>query len=94
MRVRWTRGARRNLAQAVDYIAKDNPDAGTGIAKQILMAAQMLEQHPLLGRPGRLKGTRELVVPRLSFVIRYRITGEAIQLIRIHHTARRWPEEK
>jgi toxin ParE1/3/4 len=92
MQVKWLRSALRNLHQAVDYIAHDNPVAASIAAEGIWEATTRLEQHPYMGRPGRLKGTRELVVPRLPYVIRYRIKTETVEILRIHHTAQRWPE--
>lgn len=93
MRVKWLRGALRNLHQAVDYIAQDNLVAASAVAEGIGECATRLEQHPHMGRPGRLKGTRELIVPRLPYVIRYRIKAETVEILRIHHMAQRWPEE-
>lgn len=46
-----------------------------------------------MGRVGRLKTTRELIVPGLPYVIRYRIKKETVEILRIHHMAQRWPEE-
>ena len=60
MRVMWLRGALRNLHQAVDYIATDNRNAAIDVAERIIDTATRLEQHSFLGR---LKATRELIVP-------------------------------
>ena len=93
MRVKWLRGALRNLQQAVDYIARDNRGAAVEVSERIREAALQLEHHPFMGRPGRLTATRELIVPKLPYVIRYRVKLETVEILRIHHTARRWPEE-
>ena len=93
MRVRWLRGSLRNLQQAVDYIARDNRSAAVDVAERIIETASRLEQHPFMGRPGRLKATSELIVPGLTYVIRYRINKETVEILRIHHMAQRWPEE-
>ena len=52
----------------------------------------MLLLHPKLGRAGRIKGTRELVVSRTSFIVAYRIEGQRIEVIRLLHGAQRWPD--
>ena len=93
MRVRWLRGALRNLHQAVDYIARDDRSAAVDVAQRIIQTASRLEQHSFMGRPGRLKATRDLIVPGLPYVIRYRINKETVEILRIHHIAQRWPEE-
>jgi toxin ParE1/3/4 len=92
MHVKWLRGALRNLHQAVNYIAQDNPIAAASVAESIWEVVTRLEQHPYMGRLGRLKGTREVVVPRLPYVIRYRIKTETLEILRIHHMAQRSPE--
>lgn len=45
-----------------------------------------------MGRPGRVPGTRELVIPRTTFIVPYRLVGNTIQILRIFHGTRRWPE--
>lgn len=92
MRVRWLRGALSNLHQAVEYIAQDNPKAAASVAMRIKEAVDSLMRFPNLGRPGRLKGTRELRVTALPYIIRYRVTKQHIEILRIHHTSQLWPE--
>jgi toxin ParE1/3/4 len=52
----------------------------------------LLPNNPEMGRPGRVPGTRELVIPRTPFIVPYRLVGNTIQVLRIFHGARRWPE--
>lgn len=47
---------------------------------------------PESGRTGRVEGTCELVVPRTPFIVPYRVKGEVIEILGVHHTARRWPK--
>lgn len=76
----------------LDYIARENPfaaiDQGDHIARQV----GQLVQHPEMGRPGRMQGTRELVVSRTPFIVIYRIQRERIELLRVLHGAQRWPK--
>ena len=51
----------------------------------------MLLQHPQMGRPGRKKGTRELVISRTPFIVVYRAKGARIEIIRLLHGAQQWP---
>jgi toxin ParE1/3/4 len=48
---------------------------------------------PHRGRPGRWPGTRELVIPRTPYIVPYRVQGDLIEILRVFHGARRWPEE-
>jgi plasmid stabilization system protein ParE len=45
-----------------------------------------------MGRPGRVPGIRELVIPTTPYIVPYRVQREAIQILRVYHGARRWPD--
>ncbi|MEE8528591.1 MAG: type II toxin-antitoxin system RelE/ParE family toxin [Gammaproteobacteria bacterium] len=62
MRIRWTEPAARALESIQDYIAKDNPRAAFEVAQRIRGAISQLEEHPKIGRTGRVRGTYELVL--------------------------------
>ncbi|BAT61811.1 plasmid stabilization system protein [Variibacter gotjawalensis] len=49
-----------------------------------------LAMHPMLGRAGRVAGTRELI-PHKSYRIVYEVKDERIVILAIVHTARMWP---
>jgi len=53
----------------------------------------LLKKNPALGRAGRVAGTRELVVAGTPYVVPYRVRGEAVEILRVFHAARRWPEK-
>ena len=92
MKAVWSRRAIRHLVKVRDYIAEDSPDAAADVAARILAAIRNLERFPNLGRPGRLSGTRELVVPNTPYIIPYRIRRGRIELIAVFHGRQRWPE--
>lgn len=91
MRVRWTRLALADLAAARDYIAREAPEAAARVVDRIEGAVRNLERHPALGRPGRVDGTRELVVPGTPFIVPYRVHGDSVEILALLHAARRWP---
>lgn len=93
MRVRWTGPAVDDIEAIRRHILPHNPAAAQTVAKASVAAAADLSKFPARGRPGRLSGTRELVVARLPFVIVYRIREHDVQILRVVHTARRWPEK-
>ncbi len=68
-RLNWTERASQQLFEAWLYIAPDDPSAADQMAGRILSAAHRLATHPLTGRPGRRKGTRELPVPRTPYLL-------------------------
>ena len=91
MQVRWLRRALKNLDEEVEYIARDDPEAAARIVERIAASVERLASYPASGRPGRVVGTRELVIPGTAFVVPYRIRGETVEILRILHAARKWP---
>ena len=63
--------------------------------EEIEHQVDMLMQHPKMGRPGRMKGTRELVISRTPFIVVYRLEGtQRIEVIRLLHGSQQWPPER
>ena len=91
MRVEWLHTALTNLDAEAEYIARENPEAAARVVAKIAAAVQRLARHPGMGRPGRVPGTRELVVPGPPYLIPYRVRSESVQILRVFHAARRWP---
>ena len=83
MRVKWLRTALRNLDEEATYIALDDPAAARLVVERVLTAVEGLAQHPAIGRPGRVPGTRELVVPRTRYIVPYRVRRETIEVLRL-----------
>lgn len=92
MRVRWLRKALRNLDDEASYIAADNPAAAQLVVQRVFEAVAMLPDQPAIGRPGRVPGTRELVVLNTRYIVPYRVRGRTIEILRVFHTSRRLPE--
>ena len=90
----WLPEANRNRFAQLDYIAQDNPLAAANQDEEIEHQVEMLLQHPKMGRPGRSKGTRELVISRTPFIAVYRLKGaQRIEIIRLLHGSQQWPPE-
>ena len=93
MRVRWTLPALANLDSIQDYIAERNPSAVSRLVNDILDRTDtLLSNNPEIGRPGRVAGTRELVLPGTSYVVAYRLR-EAVEILAVMHGAREWPDK-
>ena len=91
MRVRWLRTALRNLDAEAAYIAAEDPVAARTVVERVLNAVETLADHPAIGRPGRVAGTRELVVPKTRYIVPYRVRGQTVEVLRVFHTSRRLP---
>jgi addiction module RelE/StbE family toxin len=90
MTIRWTPTALADLESLHAYISDDQAAAAHRTVDRILNGIDALAQHPEMGRPGRVSGTRELVVPPL--VVAYKVRHGAVEIMAIIHGARRWPD--
>ena len=86
----WLRRAERSLEAIADYIARENRQAAH-TTPTIRMVARFSDSATL-GRPGRVPGTRGLVVAGTPYILPYRVQGEIIQILHVLHGARQWPE--
>lgn len=92
MQVKWLRRALRNLEEEAAHIARDNPQAAAALVSQADESTRLLVRHPDIGRPGRVPGTRELVLPNFSCITPYRVREQRVEILRVFHTARKWPQ--
>ena len=90
MTVKWTKTALINLGLIADYISRDNGTRAKTFVQEIYKKANVLTEFPTIGRPGRVIGTRELIVHK-NYIIAYRVRGEDAEIIRVHHVAKQWP---
>ena len=93
MTIVWSPRAIEHLAHLRAYIARDNPKAANRIASALLEAVERLAEPPGLGRPGRVAGTRELVVPGTPYLIPYRLRGDRLEVIAVFHGRQKWPKQ-
>ena len=90
MKLLWTELARDDRRSIREYIAQDNPVAAVELDEQLSKRTNQLTEQPDIGRPGRVDGTRELVIHR-HYVVIYDVVAEEVQILRVLHTSRRWP---
>jgi addiction module RelE/StbE family toxin len=91
VRIKWLRTALASLDAEAEYIARDNPAAASRAVTLIVEAVKRLQEFPASGRPGRVPGTRELVIPGTPYIVPYRVRGDTLEILRVFHAARRWP---
>ena len=89
-RLDWRPLALTDRAAIMGYIAQDNPAAAIALDEEFETEAELARKNPTLYRPGRVKGTREIVV-RPNYVMVYRIKPKAVEILRVLHAAQRWP---
>ncbi len=90
MAVKWNKTALANLAAIAEYIEQDSPIRAQSFVLELREKVNALVQFPAMGHPGRVLGTRELVVHE-NYIVPYRLRGDVVQVLRVHHVAKRWP---
>ena len=90
MQIKWLTKALQNLNDEADYIAQEDPAAARKIVAQIFAAAD----NPGMGHPGRIHGTRELVIADTRYIVPYRVRPalQQIEILRAFHSSRRLPK--
>lgn len=91
MQIRWEEDALSDLAALRGYIEQDNPAAARKVAQRIIESVNLLIDQPLLGGPGRIHKTRELVISNTPYTIIYHASADMITILRVFHQARKWP---
>ncbi len=90
MNILWSPEAVEDLTSLRSYIAEDDPAAARKVVLHIMHSIQqLLPDNPQMGRPGRVPGTRELVISKTPFIMPYRLQRNLIQILRVYHGARR-----
>ena len=89
----WAQFALSDRDDIFTYIEAENPRAAIHVDEQIVLAARRLLDFPESGRPGRLAGTRELVIPRTPYIAAYAVTADTVRVLRILHSPQMWPDE-
>ena len=90
MHLVWTEHAILRRREIFTYIAADDVDAARKLDEDFQQAAARLPQFPGMGRNGHVTGTREIVV-RNSYILVYRVVVDTLQILTIHHAARKHP---
>lgn len=93
MNVVWTPRSQQNLRAAARYLMQFNPSAALAMVRAVRAAPSRLARHPASGRPGRVEGTRELIVTGTPYILPYRISGGTIEILAVLHSSRQWPDQ-
>jgi len=92
MEIVWLKTALQNLDDLAEYIAEENPTAAAKVVTEILQQIDQLANQPSIGRPGRVVGTRELVISGTHYLVPYRIKNNQVEILRVFHTSQNPPK--
>ena len=88
MRIRWTPAAAADLEEINDYLKERHPEYWQPTVIKLYAGIRSLKELPNRGRPGRQRGTRELLFSPLPYVVVYRVKHRSVEVLRIFHGAR------
>jgi len=88
----WSAFALADRDDIFVHIEADNPIAAITVDERIVAGVRRLQDFPESGRPGRIAGTRELVVSGTPYVAAYAVTETAVRILRVLHGAQQWPD--
>ena len=93
MKLLWSAFALADRDAIFTHIEADSPRMAIAVDERIAAAARQLVDFAKSGRPGRVAGTRELVVTGTPYIAAYAVTADTVRILRVLHGAQRWPEE-
>ena len=91
--IRWLKRALANLDAEAAFIALDNRAAAARVVHAIARTVELIAQHPGMGRPGRVEGTRELMVADTPDLVPYRVRNNVVETLRVFHGVRKRPRK-
>jgi toxin ParE1/3/4 len=91
VRLEWSVGARADRTRIIEYISHNRLLSALEVDERIGAIDPQLRRFPDSGRPGKVRGTRELVVQRTPYIAIYEIRDDVVFILRVIHGAQRWP---
>ncbi|MCI3206219.1 type II toxin-antitoxin system RelE/ParE family toxin [Pandoraea capi] len=91
MRLEWSPHAIQDRSDIYEFVEERSPNAAIWIDSRIDQQLLTLLRFPSAGRPGRVPGTRELVITRTPYIAAYRPLPTRVRVLRIYHNAQMWP---
>ncbi|MEF3696846.1 type II toxin-antitoxin system RelE/ParE family toxin [Desulfolutivibrio sp.] len=94
MSIEWTVLAAGDLDGVMEYVGRDDWPTAERVGREIVAAVSRLAAFPGLGRPGRVEGTRELIVPDIPYIVVYEVRGDRVCVLRLLHAAQAYPPQQ
>ena len=88
MKLVWTERFRNGLRHEYEFIRQRNPHAALQVLDRIINTCRRLSEFPQSGRSWRVKGTLELVIPGLPYIVIYSVKKDVVLILNLFHTSR------
>jgi toxin ParE1/3/4 len=92
MQIKWLKKALINLEHSAEYLQEQNPQSARDFVKEVHELTELLKANPAMGRPGRVFGTRELILQKFPYLIPYRVKDNRIEILRVLPTRMNQPD--
>jgi toxin ParE1/3/4 len=92
MHIVWRRQAERDLQHVFEFVLERDPGAAEQLCDRSERRVAQLRDHPHMGPPGRVAGTRELIVAGTPYIVAYRVAASQVDALAVIHASRRWPQ--
>jgi plasmid stabilization system protein ParE len=83
----------RELRHQLEWIAAKNLKAAIAADGRVRVALRRLQRFPGIGRRGPIEGTREFFIPRTRFIVAFRVSDVAVEIVALRHVRQKWPEQ-
>ncbi len=89
MLIKWAVSAQEDLRSILQYfINEQDEETGQELVNGLFGSTTRLENFPLSGKPGEIHDTRELILPKLSYILVYKVNNATVEIIRVIHTSK------
>ena len=96
MKVRVTDDATEDLRHIKAFISGRDATAAESVIDRIRQTLALLSTLPRLGHAGSVQGTYEISIPRVPFLVVYRVDvgdrHEELVILRVYHAAQDRPD--
>jgi toxin ParE1/3/4 len=92
MKLVWSEQARQEWTAQYRFYLERNPDAARRVRQAVMEGAKRLRAHPKIGRPGRVEGSRELVISGTPFLLVYDENPARVEILHVYHGRQNWQE--
>jgi toxin ParE1/3/4 len=86
LRIVWTDDAVANLEAIFTYVSAFNPAAADALANRLIAVADSMATFPHRGRD--VGGGRREMTTVWPYILRYRVDGDTLIILRVRHGAR------
>jgi len=93
MNLIWSEQARQEWARHYRFYFERNPEAARRLRQLVMDGAKRLRDHPKLGRPGRVEGSRELVISGTPFLLVYDENPVRVEILHVYDGRQDWQHQ-